>query len=135
MAEGAQVRVLEEDDGSGWVKVGDSTGGSGLVPASYLALGGGSGPPTPPPAMPARAMHGSGEYGVSLRSASCEIRVADVDGGAQVRGLYDYAPSGPDEMSVRVGEVVELSAGPAGGRNYGSGWWEGAFLLIWSVRS
>jgi len=31
------VRVLEPDDGSGWVKVEDEAGNIGLVPASYLA--------------------------------------------------------------------------------------------------
>jgi hypothetical protein len=30
------VHVLEEDDGSGWVKVTDSDSNQGLVPASYL---------------------------------------------------------------------------------------------------
>jgi uncharacterized protein YgiM (DUF1202 family) len=30
------VRVIEEDDGSGWVKVADEDGGRGLVPASYI---------------------------------------------------------------------------------------------------
>jgi len=30
------VHVLEEDDGSGWVKVADSGGTQGLVPATYL---------------------------------------------------------------------------------------------------
>lgn len=35
-AEGTTVRVTEEDDGSGWVKVIDNHGGKGLVPASYL---------------------------------------------------------------------------------------------------
>lgn len=34
--EGSIVQVLEEDDGSGWVKVTDRSGGKGLVPASYL---------------------------------------------------------------------------------------------------
>lgn len=34
--EGTTVRVVEEDDGSGWVKVIDNHGGKGLVPASYL---------------------------------------------------------------------------------------------------
>lgn len=34
-----RVKVLEEDDGSGWVKISnDKTGKSGLVPASYLKL-------------------------------------------------------------------------------------------------
>jgi hypothetical protein len=30
------VRVIEEDDGSGWVKVVDEDGDQGLVPASYV---------------------------------------------------------------------------------------------------
>ncbi|THH20534.1 hypothetical protein EW146_g844 [Bondarzewia mesenterica] len=34
--EGATVHVLEEDDGSGWVKVADTAGEKGLVPASYI---------------------------------------------------------------------------------------------------
>ena len=34
--EGATVHVVEEDDGSGWVKVIDNHGGKGLIPASYL---------------------------------------------------------------------------------------------------
>ena len=29
---------MEEDDGSGWVKVLDGPGGKGLVPASYIDL-------------------------------------------------------------------------------------------------
>lgn len=35
------VRVVEEDDGSGWVKVADSDGEKGLVPATYLEGAGG----------------------------------------------------------------------------------------------
>jgi hypothetical protein len=34
--EGTIVRVIEPDDGSGWVKVENEAGNSGLVPASYL---------------------------------------------------------------------------------------------------
>jgi len=37
--EGTVVRVLEADDGSGWVKVINESGESGLVPASYLEMG------------------------------------------------------------------------------------------------
>jgi hypothetical protein len=33
------VRVIEEDDGSGWVKVVDEDGSRGLVPASYIESG------------------------------------------------------------------------------------------------
>ena len=34
--DGEVVQVLEEDDGSGWVKVLNEHGQSGLVPATYL---------------------------------------------------------------------------------------------------
>jgi hypothetical protein len=35
--EGTRVRILEPDDGSGWVKItNDETGESGLVPATYV---------------------------------------------------------------------------------------------------
>jgi uncharacterized protein YgiM (DUF1202 family) len=30
------VRIVETDDGSGWVKIAGSNGNDGLVPASYL---------------------------------------------------------------------------------------------------
>jgi len=36
IGEGETVKVLEEDDGSGWVKVANKSGGKGLVPASYV---------------------------------------------------------------------------------------------------
>ena len=36
LAEGTLVSVVEPDDGSGWVKVADGSGKSGLVPASYI---------------------------------------------------------------------------------------------------
>lgn len=47
-----------------------------------------------------------------------------------VTALYDYSATGPDEMGLRAGQTVELSAGPNGGRNYGSGWWEGGLLVL-----
>ena len=36
LSEGAVVRIVEEDDGSGWVKAMDGAGKKGLVPASYV---------------------------------------------------------------------------------------------------
>lgn len=32
------MQILEEDDGSGWVKVLDDVGNRGLVPSTYLEL-------------------------------------------------------------------------------------------------
>jgi hypothetical protein len=42
-----------------------------------------------------------------------------------VRGIYNYDAQGSDELGVREGELIELSAGPNGGENFGDGWWEG----------
>lgn len=38
VSEGSVVDVLELDDGSGWVKIGDASGEKGLVPATYVQL-------------------------------------------------------------------------------------------------
>lgn len=38
MVAGSTVQILEEDDGSGWVKVVDEFGGKGLVPAAYVEV-------------------------------------------------------------------------------------------------
>ena len=56
------VHVVEEDDGSGWVKVMSDDGDTGLVPATYLEDVDGA--PAPVPAStPGRAQQGSGEQG------------------------------------------------------------------------
>ena len=60
--EGATVRVLEPDDGSGWVKVIDLHGKDGLVPASYLRLEDSAlATPSQPP--PYRKRSSAGKYG------------------------------------------------------------------------
>ncbi|KAL1744496.1 hypothetical protein HDZ31DRAFT_38471, partial [Schizophyllum fasciatum] len=97
--EGALVSVVEPDDGSGWVKVADGSGKSGLVPASYIEAA------QEEVATPAAQQHfGSGTY---------------------VRAIYDYQAGGSDELPLKDGELYELSSGPSGGQNYGDGWWEG----------
>ncbi|KAH9168432.1 hypothetical protein EDB89DRAFT_2073863 [Lactarius sanguifluus] len=102
--EGASVRVVEEDDGSGWVKVVDEDGGRGLVPASYIEAA----DATPAPEPGAEQSTGSGQF---------------------VRGLYDYRSQGPDELDVSEGARIELTSGASGGRNYADGWWEGIDAL------
>ncbi|PCH40000.1 hypothetical protein WOLCODRAFT_136602 [Wolfiporia cocos MD-104 SS10] len=108
VSEGAIVHVVEEDDGSGWVKVSDGSGGKGLVPASYIeaapevVTATRPAPPAPPPPRGSRKQ-----------------------AGQQVRGLYDYQAQGPDELSVKEGGMIQLTTGPNGGMNYADGWWEG----------
>lgn len=99
VTEGAVVRVLEEDDGSGWVKVADSDGEKGLVPATYLE-----------------------DAGTSSLEKSGPSQQAS---GIYVRVLYDYQPQEPGELTISEGDLVELSSGTNGGQNYADGWWEG----------
>lgn len=56
--EGSSVRVIEEDDGSGWVKVVDEDGDRGLVPASYIEAADAT-----QAASPGIAHLGSGQFG------------------------------------------------------------------------
>ena len=42
-----------------------------------------------------------------------------------MRVIYDYESQGPDELSIKEGEMLELSSGPYGGQNRADGWWEG----------
>ncbi|KAJ3009402.1 hypothetical protein NUW54_g2793 [Trametes sanguinea] len=98
------VHVLEEDDGSGWVKVADESGGKGLVPASYVKFL----DVTPAP-------------NSSTSSLSSGTQPTT---GEYVRGLYLYKASGPDEIDVEEGKLIRLTDGPTGGRNYADGWWE-----------
>jgi len=102
--EGDEVNVIEEDDGSGWIKVINTRGKSGLVPASYVQLKEDSGPPPIAASTRPKTTVGSGQF---------------------VRALYDYEAQGADELALSEGQRIELSAGPAGGQNYGDGWWEG----------
>ncbi|KAI0301167.1 hypothetical protein B0F90DRAFT_1817183 [Multifurca ochricompacta] len=102
--EGSTVRVVEEDDGSGWVKVVDEDGGRGLVPASYIEAA----DAIKAPESGTRHPLGSGQF---------------------VRGLYDYQSQGPDELEVSESARIELTSGPSGGRNYADGWWEGIDAL------
>lgn len=100
------MRVIEEDDGSGWVKVVDEDGGRGLVPASYVESADATQTPGPGPDI--GSPPGTGQF---------------------VRGLYDYHSQGPDELDVSEGARIELTSGPSGGQNFAEGWWEGVDAL------
>ncbi|KAG8923615.1 hypothetical protein FRC01_012554, partial [Tulasnella sp. 417] len=104
VVEGQAVEVVEEDDGSGWIKVGNpKTGEKGLVPASYVQIDGAQEEAAPPPPTVNRGSRpqGSGKF---------------------VKGVYDYSAQGDDEISVQVGRRIELTAA---GMSYGDGWAEG----------
>jgi len=103
ISEGAIVHVVEDDDGTGWIKVVDGSGRKGLVPASYVEISQGTKIPLLDP-LQSHPRQGSGKY---------------------VRGIYDYSAQGSDELGISEGEMIELSGGPTGGQNYGDGWWEG----------
>lgn len=65
-ADGEVVQVIEEDDGSGWVKVLNEHGQSGLVPATYLEEEKAAPVSMPVPARsPVSRAQGSGEKGKS----------------------------------------------------------------------
>ncbi|KAG8855679.1 hypothetical protein FRB96_006723 [Tulasnella sp. 330] len=99
---GDVVNVLEEDDGTGWVKVKNKRQEKGLVPAAYISAVGGGGGSSIAIAGPAKQKkQGSGRF---------------------VRGLYDYAAGGDDELSISAGKMIELTAV---GESYAEGWSEG----------
>jgi len=99
VSSGTQVHVVEEDDGSGWVKVSDGRK-SGLVPASYLSMDESSSSST------AAITHKAGPRGAKKK----------------VRGLYAYDAQGDDELSVVEGGTIELTPG---GEDYADGWYQG----------
>ena len=121
------MHVLEEDDGSGWVKVADRVGEKGLVPATYIELSDSHAiTPTEAPA-PGHAQ-GSGKYGTSANHCPKFFRSYRPSGRHKVRGIYDYQAQGPDELSIQKGGSIELTSGPTGGEHYADGWWEGTVL-------
>lgn len=120
--EGATVHVLEEDDGSGWVKVVDDHGGRGFVPASYLAISeAGSSDLSEMKGVGQGSATSNGQFGELIRFAYYSLGLQ----WSLARVLFDYQAQGPHELTIAEGEVLELSSGPCGGQNYAEAWWEG----------
>ncbi|KIP02892.1 hypothetical protein PHLGIDRAFT_271826 [Phlebiopsis gigantea 11061_1 CR5-6] len=109
VSEGSVVQIVEEDDGSGWVKAMDDSGGKGLVPASYLV-----------PVGPSEAVHSRAS---PPRGGTEERR--QQGSGQYARAIYEYTAQGADELSLNEGQLLELTGGASGGTNYANGWWEG----------
>lgn len=85
------VRVLEEDDGSGWIKVIDEHGGKGLVPASYVEMseGGDEAPST----VQSQSRQPQKTYGEFILALSCEHHSSR------------YSPRGLCLSATRLGRV------------------------------
>ncbi|KAM0789766.1 hypothetical protein ACM66B_006619 [Microbotryomycetes sp. NB124-2] len=96
---GEVVVVVEPEDEAGWIKARSTSSGQvGLVPASYVQLGGAASGPRPK----AGASSGGG-------------------GGKPVTVLYAYEAQSGDELTVNVGDAVELTSL---GMDAGQGWAE-----------
>ncbi|KAG8969201.1 hypothetical protein FRC03_004154 [Tulasnella sp. 419] len=100
VSEGDTVNVLEPDDGSGWVKVSNPNGSSGLVPATYIQLDDPNGSANES-TFATKSTPGSGRF---------------------VKGIYAYTAQGDDEIDVVLGAKIELTDV---GESYADGWWEG----------
>ncbi|KAF9519700.1 hypothetical protein BS47DRAFT_1324420 [Hydnum rufescens UP504] len=99
VSSGTQVQIIEDDDGSGWVKVSDGRK-TGLVPASYLSMDDSSSSPT----------------------SSIAAKPGPRATKKKVRGLYAYDAQGDDELNVIEGGTLELTPG---GEEYADGWYQG----------
>lgn len=109
-AEGDSVRLLEEDvDGTGWVKVATYDGRQGLVPTSYCDF-------------TTSAHDTTAESSIDDSMASITLSSIPGHGSKMVRALYDFHASDPQEMSLREGDVIQLSDT---GMDFGEGWAEG----------
>ncbi|KAG0149316.1 hypothetical protein CROQUDRAFT_653892 [Cronartium quercuum f. sp. fusiforme G11] len=93
--ESAIVTVITPDDGSGWIKVETQDKRQGLVPASYVEF-------------------------INLDSTESEAPVIPPR-MKQAKVLFDWTAQAPDEHSITVGEIVNLTEG---GETYGEGWYE-----------
>ncbi|KAG9022482.1 hypothetical protein FRB95_014726 [Tulasnella sp. JGI-2019a] len=95
---------MEEDDGTGWVKVKNESDEKGLVPAAYISAVGA----------------GAGKKPVA--KGGWVMKQKQQGSGIFVRGLYDYAAQGDDELSITAGTQIELTSV---GESYADGWSEG----------
>jgi len=100
------------------VKVVREDGRNGLVPASYLETPGEESSRSP------IVQLGTGEHGRTQRILLRTDRELTTS-AISVRAIYPYQAQGGDELDLQEGEVLELSSGPSGGKNFGNGWWEG----------
>ncbi|KAL8810072.1 MAG: hypothetical protein Q9200_002868 [Gallowayella weberi] len=116
--EGQEVRVVEPDDGSGWLNVRLSTSKSGLVPATYVEIVANS--MSAQPERPASSYSSSSTSlagSMSLHGKKKGPAVAPKRGAKKlkyVEALYDYDSRSDAEWSMSEGErfvLINIDAG------------------------
>jgi hypothetical protein len=105
-------------------------GETGLVPATYIEETNAAPAPVPT-STPGRAQQGSGEQGPYRVLAPRGRDFCSIDDLplSIVRALYPYQAQGADELSLKEGDILELSSGIHGGKDYAEGWWEGELFI------
>lgn len=116
------------------MKVLDEAGNEGLVPSSYLELSNAAS--TSKPSIAAEHNVTEPKISTGKQKGMRTLRIKKTHmieiphACAIVRALYDYEAQGPDELDIKSGEIIELTEGPTGGRNYAEGWWEGMSIRL-----
>jgi len=126
VSEDSIVGVLEDDDGSGWIKVSNGTA-EGLIPTSYAVplseeiITSAESPKAQAPPVQQGTL--SEESITSAESPKAQAPPVQQGSGIFVKVIYDYDAQGEDELSLKEGERLELSVR---GKSLGDGqWWEG----------
>lgn len=125
MTSGDIVTVLTGDDGSGWIRI-KGPRGEGLVPATYVEnslpqigtspAGPAVGRPISTRSASSVSMQGSMRQGSRQGPAVAPKRSVQKN-GRPVRALYDYTATGPGELSLVAGELLQLTI-----EDQGDGW-------------
>ena len=100
--------TVEAPDTSGWTRVSNSSGQTGIVPTSYIEVRAGAPPLTRRPT------------GASARSASSSANGGSAAYGT-VEAIYAYTAGSNAELSISKGETLELTAK---GKDFAAGWTE-----------
>lgn len=122
ISEGETVSVLEGDDGSGWIKV-KGPRGQGLVPAAYVrdATPKSPGVVASSRPLPARtasaASNASSMRPTGRQGPAVAPKRSTQKKGRQVRAIYDYEATGPGELSIVEGDLLEVTV-----EDQGDGW-------------
>lgn len=98
--------IQDDDDGSGWITVSNDSGHKGLVPENYTQ----------------RVDHASVVSDTESDADSDDEEEEETAPTQRVKALYSHTASAPDELSIKEGETIILTAT---GFDVGNGWCEG----------